>query len=196
MTTFAERVVAFLPPWLLGPNGIAFFSTLGLSRDDMAALALDATTVSWPATCGDDAIREVLRERALDDVPLATTSPRERRDIAMAAWRIWSQAGTPAGLLSVLAASGYPNARIVERVGPWHHFEVVLEPPFPFDLDAAIRSVWDDPGGVWDDGGLWGEDPLLREKARVRTLIARFAPANTTAARVTYRLTPTLSQVF
>ena len=193
--SFAARAVAILPPWLRGPVGSSFFGSLGLARDEVAQSAMDAASIAWPGTTSDEAIGYVLGERALADVPLPSASPDERRTLALAAWHVWAQAGTPAGLIAILAASGYPVATLEERVGPWHHFTVTLHPPFPFDLAAAIASVWDD-GGAWDDGGTWPKDPLFDEKLRVRALVRRFAPANTTAVRITFQLTPHLAQVF
>lgn len=193
--SFASGVLGILPPWLEGPVGKAFFGSIGLSLDEVAQAALDAASIGWPGSTGDDAIAYVIEERALGDVPLPTASPAERRRLADAGWRVWAQAGTPSGLKAILNASGYPNVTVHERVGPWHHFSLVLAPPFPFDVAAVLPSVWDD-GGTWDDGGVWPLDPLYDEKRRVRALVHRFAPANTTAAHITFQLTPQLAQVF
>jgi hypothetical protein len=176
VSDYAELEPAVQPAWMSGRWGSAFFRAVGLFKDGCAHAAKLAVKARLPTLAPDDALGHLLDTFALE--PLVESVDATRRRL-LAAWDLWTLAGTEDGVRLVLRAAGYPNAILQTRIAgrPWWYYRLVLRPPFPFASATVPYARWG-RGWRWGDSTrFWSVVPHV-ERARLTALLRKWAPAH------------------
>lgn len=103
------------PTWLQGPNGAAWLSGIGATKDFYVDQIRQAVLSSFPQYAPSDALGVLGDEIGLDRGP--TESDGDYAARLVAAWIYWPLAGTPAGLLTALHFAGFDGGVIVQQNG-------------------------------------------------------------------------------
>jgi len=179
-----------VPSWLAGPRGLAWFAAHGRAKDLMVAGARVAVKCAFVADCPGDALPWLGFARRLPRYPGDTDTTYRAR--LLAAWTLWQQAGTRAGLLALLSALGFPHAAIYDArdstppgevswppggdASNWSRFWVFLDTTVdnPF---GWVERVWGDPW-AYGDGSTWGSTATVAQIDLLRAALRLFKPAH------------------
>lgn len=179
------------PPWLLGPNGVAFSDGTAAPKDELAEAGKAAVKASMPDYAPADALpllgdeRQVVRAAADTDANFAAR--------LKAAWLNWAWAGTAYGLLRAVWDLGYKTPRILTVRGN----------DFSLDANGALVTARL-PSGSWAvdaTPAFWSKFQVLfpaphpwapgappasnsAEVARLKALVEAWKPAHAMCAGI------------
>lgn len=112
---YKDFLPRILPPSHRGPNGTAFWESIGQELDTQRQRALEAALVRFPGKAPVDALDEIGAERRIERGPGESDNAYAER--LRTAWEAWETAGSHVGLLNALRHSGYTGAYIVQWNG-------------------------------------------------------------------------------
>jgi hypothetical protein len=165
-----------LPGWLLTPMGQGFALALAQIKDSAKETAKEAVKARLPLIAPLDALPSIAADRLLERGAQAESTFRL---YLSQAFDVWSQGGTPTGILQAVTLLGFGTPTIFDALhfdlgpGPstdsaWARFIILLE-----DHPWASDGIWDDPG-TWDDGGTWDTDATIDEASSVVRQVKRW----------------------
>lgn len=170
---YDEYQVATAPAFLRGENGTLWNRVLGIVKDAFVAGAKAAVTARFPSRATPDTLVHHLEHRRLD--PAWNENAASALARVKNAWKTWNAYGTLEGFTRELQLAGYVNFRIVEQPQDsslqWFEFDIVVEPPFPWEDRSRDDGAWNDYG-FWNDGGSYSSAVPPDHLARLR-LIAK-----------------------
>jgi hypothetical protein len=147
MGSYATYQPKLLPTFLGGEWGERWASASGLMKDVWGEAAAQAVLCRFIQTAPEDALSLIGDERGLPRNPGESTAAFRTR--LLAAWSMWTMAGTKAGIVSALNYLGFLNVSIYENAdwtiapGPgyslgdeWWRFWVVIRQPHGFGPPA------------------------------------------------------------
>ena len=178
-----------LPPWMQDETGIPLAQAFGMVKDGMCEAAMQAVRARCIRTAPNDALDYAGQERSLPRMPGDTPASYLAR--LLAAWDLWSQAGTEQSIKTALGWLGLTNFKIFGQTNTtgqrctdgdwnwdgdsanWARAWVVIYPPHPWVTDGT----WSSPG-IWGDGGTIGSDASEQEVALIRYSVNAWRPAH------------------
>lgn len=194
------------PTWLQGLWGARWLQSLGQVKDEWADKLKQAIKVRLPGLAPLDALPYIGSERGLPQAP--GEDPAVYAERLRTAWDTWPLAGTPLGLLRILAIAGYyPIA--VQNKGYYYSVSSTTSPVVatPLSIDVVY-------GGSYfrldqDDGSNWSRfllvfptanipsswtniqqtltgatSPTVTEVNAIRSLVAQWKPAKATFVEI------------
>lgn len=187
---FREWLEALSPPWLRGVRASELWETLGLSLDAMADASREAVKARFPTLAPVDALGAIGADRLLERY--SVQGDAEWRAWVVAAWDLWTYAGTTNAVERALHEAGFANATVHWALGSappdyvgswppggdlanWSRFWIWLAEPWPFSWEA-VR--WGD-GHKWGTGWTWGSTATVAEINYVRSIARKWKPAHT-----------------
>lgn len=182
--SFEQYQVENAPPWLRGPNGVVWNSSLGMVKDEYLARAKAAVKARWPKTAPADAL-DLIGENVQIDRGF---SPDDASFVALLerAWDLWGEAGRKAGLALALQLGGITNFEIWENwqwagaeIHPerWWQFWITIRAPFPWANTSLADGTWGD-AGTWADGGHWADACPREAYLRLQALVRKWKPSH------------------
>lgn len=154
---YHDYQVSAAPPWLVGPNAVAWWQAHGLLKDVFVDAARIATKASWPLATPADGLPFIGSERSLPRVPSDTDD--SFRATLHQAYDLWDYGSTEQGILAA-----------IERRFPGSSPSILTywDNPSFFGIDDTRWARWalfmtlDDWGAAatWGSGVIWG-DPAL-----------------------------------
>lgn len=179
---YRRWLVELSPPWLQGPRGAAFLSSLGTALDEAVSWTLTGVLARFIQRAPEDALTLLGSERGLDRFPGEHLEAYRSR--LLGAWEFWRWGGTLRGMQYWLNAAGY-DAYVYEhfRDDPsiWAEFSVYLWPK----IAEYTTDRWDE-GGAWDDATTWDFTLAATELLRVPALLREVKPAHAKLRGVYY----------
>lgn len=175
--TYAAYLPSLLRGPLAGPWGSRWLGAVGAMLDGALDGALDAGTLVGPLRAPVDALALLGEDRALEQLP--SEGDADYRARLVAAWDLWTTAGTRAALEAAITQCGLAGTIYLPadwspdnppRAG-WSQWWIY-----------ATTHPWTDDGtwgdaGTWDDGGTWDSSATPEEVARVRRLLRTWTNA-------------------
>lgn len=190
------------PPWLRDKVGGGILYAMRSVLDALVDKNKQGVRLRFPTHAEESALGYIGNDRLMERGP---TQPTEsyRSDLRLA-FDIWRNAGGPRTILQRLRnffnpANG-PPMRLVSNSATWHE----IDPPTGVVTEYVVGSnwnwnndpsswwwgwaiiegdtlwtldVWGDPGD-WGDGGVWGSDMTYNWAVSIRSIIAKWKPAN------------------
>lgn len=160
VSTYPSVVQPIPDDGLVDPWGDRFLGAIGSIFDVIKDAAKDAVKVRFVAECPTDALPYHASERMIDRLP--GESDEGHRIRLEAAWDIWEQAGTAAGIAAEMAAYGLTCRVLANRIVStpekvdnwqprvndtwWSTFSILVTQPIPFDSstgpsDDVVASI-------------------------------------------------------
>lgn len=172
-----------LPPWLLGPNGLAFAQAFALNRDALAQGATEAIRARRLLECPEDALKYAGDDRGLEQWPGESNDSFRKR--CQKAFQAYAEAGTDLGIVNRFSEVGITAVCLRNRTFngddlpmQWGRMWIVLT-VHPWTSEGA----WGDPG-VYGDGGTWGSTALPSDVARVRRLVKKWKSSHAAVVNI------------
>jgi hypothetical protein len=141
---FKDYMPQYLPPWLHGPNGLAWARAIGDVKDGMTATLKERVAARFPVRPGTS-LPPIAPTGALEALGREQQMPRAlgESDAEYAArladaFDIWAYAGTAYGLLRALRAAGFGAARICISKGKRYSLDA--------DGGLVVEAM---PAGSW-----------------------------------------------
>lgn len=185
---------ALAPSWLRERRAAELLSTTGLALDALADSARDAVKARFPSLAPTDALGLIGSDRLLDRY--SAQSDSAWRAWLVAAWDLWTYAGTASSVERALHEAGFTGATVHWALGDpppgwvdawppdsdttnWSRFWIWLAEPWPFAWEYTTWGTqqW---GGEWT----WGSTAKLSEVRCVRSIARKWKPAHTVCAGI------------
>ena len=188
---FRAFVQSLLPTWLTKPDGFGqrmSVGVIGYTADLIAEANSQAIKAGWVKqdSSPDDALPGIGENFNIKQVSGESNAAfRARLTNTPGAWVLWQEAATDQFVINALAPFGVdPSqillvARVLEAVGNWSTWRVVLEPqpglPLPWD-----EATWGgDPWGDWGTKSqTWGTDATQAEIFGIIRLLCKWKSAH------------------
>ncbi len=157
------------PAWLRNPKGALYMGALGLAKDTLIARLKQGIQQRLPGFALTDSLAQIGIDRGIDRSPAETAGAAG--DLAYAsrlraAWKTWQWGGTPFGLLTALAKSGYASNAIFLQQNLWS---------WSLDADGALVSA---RLPQYAGGGPWGTRQALFDLGQPATVGGQTQSAN------------------
>jgi len=193
-TTYEQDAATTGPVWLRGPVGVRIRGAFGAACDWAFDTLKQAVLARFVSKAPEDALGYLGAERSIERYPGDTLATYRAR--VQAAWDLWQQGGTAAGVILALTSMGFSSVRIytANGAGPsgeltwppdgdtanWSRFWVLI------DVSGSEANPFDWQPTAWGTGdwgtGTWGSTATVAQVQLVRRVIQTWKAAHEVCA--------------